>query len=89
MKNTQNLLKSNLESYALLEEQDFSFDDGEASILLTFLGKYNSQTPEITYLQTARACGTKNYFLTLSLAEKLEDYSRYAALLKTFSCEEE
>lgn len=87
MKSSAQILDNSLQSFAVKKEEDFLFADGESSILLTFLGKYNSQTPEVTYLQTARSCGKVSYFLTLSLAEQLEDYSRYAELLQTFECE--
>lgn len=88
MKNAGNFLDTNLESYTLKDEKTLEFTDGEQSVLHTFLWKYNRQTPEIIYLQTARSCGAFNYFLTLSVAEQLENYDRYAEILKTFECQE-
>lgn len=86
MKNSANFLDMSLATFTLSKEENITFADKEEWILLTFEWKYNSETPQVTYLQTARSCGDKSYFLTLSLAEKLEDYSRYAYILKTFSC---
>lgn len=86
MKNNINFLKTTLQSFTLKQEENILFQDQEKGTLITFSWQYSKQTPEVVYLQTARACGEMSYFLTLSLAEKLDDYSRYAHLLKSFSC---
>lgn len=86
MKNNVNFLNMSLESFNLKSEKEIIFNDEENWLLLTFEGKYNSETPQITYLQTARSCGDNAYYITLSLAEQLPDYDRYADILKTFAC---
>lgn len=87
MKNNENFLKSSLKTFSLLEEKSLEFADGVTWTLLSFRGRYNTDTPETTYIQTARACGDMAYFMTLSLAEVLESYERYEYLLQSFECE--
>ncbi len=86
MKNNVNFLSNSLENFQIITEENINFQDDQAWILLTFTWKYNKQTPEIVYLQTARSCKDTSYFITLSLAEKLKSYDRYAYLLKSFKC---
>lgn len=68
------------------EVSDIQFADNQSGTVLEFQGKYNNTTPLVTYLQTARSCGEKAYFLTISVAEQLESYDRYMYLLGTFEC---
>lgn len=86
MKNNANFLNSSLDDFTIISEENMLFQDEESWILLTFSGKYNRNTPQVTYLQTARSCSDASYFITLSLAEKLDNYDRYAYLLKSFKC---
>lgn len=86
MKNNANFLNSSLDNFKVISEENIVFADQQQGVLLTFSWKYNRNTPEITYLQTARSCDDASYFITLSLAEKLESYDRYAYLLKSFEC---
>lgn len=86
MQNTKVWLEASLDAFYIIEEENISFADESQWLLLIYDAKYNVSTPKLTYLQTARACGDTNYFMTISLAEKLENYDRYETLLSTFSC---
>lgn len=86
MNGTKAGLKSQLNSFNLLEESKIHFSDNDAWNILVYKAKYSKNTPELVYIQTAKSCGEKNYFLTLSLAETLEDYNKYKALLQSFIC---
>lgn len=86
MKSNASFLGQSLEDFTLMEEKDISFADDDTGRLVKFYGKYNTSTPEIVYLQTAKSCGEQSYFMTLSLAEKLESYDRYEYLLQSFEC---
>lgn len=86
MKNNASFLSWELEDFQNISEENIIFSDDSSWILLVFSGKYNKQTPELVYLQTARKCNDMSYFITLSLAEKFDNYDRYAYLLKSFEC---
>lgn len=86
MNNIKSTLESRIEGFTPIDEKQVTFADEETSLLLTYTGKYNSDTPNVVYIQTARVCGETKYFLTLSLAERLEDYSRYEYIMQTFRC---
>ena len=86
MKSNAHFLNQNLESFTLAEEKAITYTDGDAGLLVRFTGKYNTSTPEVVYLQTAKSCGDNSYYITLSLAEKLDSYERYEYLLKAFEC---
>lgn len=80
-------LQQNMLSFALKSEKSITFSDESQGTLILFSGRYNTQTPSVNYLQTARNCGGTNYFITLSLAEDLESYSPYEYILQSLSCE--
>jgi len=80
------LLNESLQDFTIIEEKKQEFLDGEEGIFLSFYGKYNTITPELTYIQTAKSCGDMSYFITVSLAEKLETYEKYEYLLQSFEC---
>lgn len=86
MENTKLWLKAGLSSFALLRENDMTFADGDIGEVLTYRAKYSANTPEAVYIQTAKKCEDTTYFMTISLAEKLESYDRYEYLLSTFEC---
>lgn len=86
LKNTVEILKNNMTSFTPIKDETLEFSDGEKGQLLIFQGRYNTQTPELVYLQTARSCGDVNYYLTFSLGEVRTDYSSYEYILQSFSC---
>lgn len=86
MNNTKAGLKASLEKFKLLSEKKITFADKTEGIVLNYTGKYSKNTPELTYIQTAKSCGESNYFLTISLAEKLESYKKYEYLFESFAC---
>ena len=86
VKENISFLKQNMRSFSLLEEKNISFTDGWTGIILLFSGKYNVQTPEVIYLQTARSCPNWDFLLTLSIWEKQESYEQYEYILQTLSC---
>ncbi len=79
-------LEQNMLNFTLISEEDISFLDEESWKLITFSARYNSQTPQAYYLQTARNCGSENFFITLSLTEELESYAPYEYILRTLDC---
>lgn len=87
IKNNMSFLKQNMRSFSLISEKNISFLDEEAGSILIFSGRYNLQTPEVVYLQTARSCPEWNFLLTLSIWEKLENYEQYEYILQTLTCD--
>lgn len=87
VKSNISFLKQNMRTFSLLEEKNISFLDGDTWIILLFSGKYNLQTPEVVYLQTARSCPEWDFFMTLSIWAKQESYEQYEYLLQTLSCD--
>ncbi|MCD5375110.1 hypothetical protein LR010_01495 [Candidatus Gracilibacteria bacterium] len=86
MKNSIQSLQNDIENFKIIEEKTVSFLDSSNGIIVSYSGKYNTTTPQATYIQTARICGDNNYYLTLSLTENLENYDRYEYILQTFTC---
>jgi len=86
MQSTRVWLKASLKKFSVIEEKDITFTDGDDSTILTYKGQYSNGTPELTYLQTARNCWEKSYFLTLSLAEETNSLEKYEYLMSTFEC---
>lgn len=75
------------EDYESKEEKDITFNDDEPSKLYIFTAKYNSKTPKLTFLQTARVCkGNVGFFLTIALPANITDVAKYEEILKTFAC---
>lgn len=88
MKNTEVGLKANLNAYVKIEEKNMNFINWDSGTLLIYDAKYNTSTPKLTYIQTAQSCGDDNYYMTISLSQKPENYDRYEYLLSTFACKE-
>lgn len=86
MKNSIQSLQNDIENFKIIEEKTVSFLDSSSWIIVSYSGKYNTTTPQATYIQTARICWDNNYYLTLSLTENLENYDRYEYILQTFTC---
>lgn len=75
------------EDYESKEEKDITFTDDEPTKLYIFTAKYNSKTPKLTFLQTARVCkGNIGFFLTIALPANITDVAKYEEILKTFAC---
>ena len=75
-------------SLTIESEEQIVFEDGASSRLEVFHAKYNEVTEEHLIMQTARICGKKVYLLTLGLENDtvVDNYSKYKAILSTFSC---
>lgn len=82
--NTLQTSKNYLE-YVKLQDQSLTFTDEETSKVTVFEARYNTTSPRMKFIQTARVCGSKVYLLHFSLAlDKSAD--PYIELLKTFHC---
>lgn len=80
--------KSAYQSYSLVESGDIFFLDTDYSSYYVFDAKYNTQTPKMRFIQTAKFCGTKVYFLhaTINLGKKAKDF---LPLFRGFRCKNE
>lgn len=80
--------KSSYHSLSLLKTDTILFADMDDSSYYVFDAKYNTQTPKIRFIQTAKFCGTKLYFLHAAthLGNKIDDY---LALFRGFDCKKE
>lgn len=75
--------------YLLREEKEIEFADGEKSKIFIFDAKYDSKTPKLTFLQTARICNEKkSFFLTLALPMDIKETARYEEMISTFECKD-
>lgn len=81
-------LEKQFYSFKQLGFTDIEFSDKWESSVLSFLARYNKNTPRANYIQTARICSNKAYTITLTLAEDVIDFSRYIEFLSTFSCKD-
>lgn len=73
--------------YTKLESKNFTFLDGEKSMIYVFEAKYNLDTPKLKFIQTAHICNwNKWYFLTIAIPTNIADTSKYEYLLSTFKC---
>ena len=75
-------------SLTIESEEQIVFEDGASSRLEVFHAKYNEVTEEHLFMQTARIRRKKVYLLTLGLENDtvVDNYSKYKAILSTFSC---
>lgn len=80
-------IKSSLTSFQLLDQSQIIFEDEGESDVVIYKWRYNSSTPLLTYIQSARVCSDANYYITVSVAENLDSYDRYKSLIATFKCE--
>lgn len=79
-------LQTQIDNFSVISKQTLLSSDEQEWLFLTYRGKYNVSTPELTYVQTARSCSEADYYLTISLNEILDDYERYTQILQTFRC---
>ncbi len=84
--NSSHFVNQKRNNFTLLSEHRTNFLDDLPADILIFRGRYNPDNPEITYIQTVKNCDDTKYFMTISVAEKLEDYERYEYVLRTFRC---
>lgn len=75
--------------YKEKESEDLEFLDEEVSNVSVFLAQYNIQTPMVYYIQSARVCWNKAFTITVAVEKSITDFSRYKALISTFSCKVE
>lgn len=66
----QNNLKTQKKysEYQQIKKNDIIFGDSDSSKYFVFNAKYNNQTQKLRFVQTAKICGTRVYFLHASLA---------------------
>ena len=71
--------------YTKLQDAAITFTDSDVSQVYVFEARYNTTTPLMKFIQTAKVCGTDVYLLhfTLSLDK---DETKYIDLFKTFAC---
>lgn len=86
MQSSINSLRSQIEGFTILKENTVTFADNAPGLFLTYTGRYNANTPESFYIQTARSCESGDYYITISVWEVLDDYKRYEDILQTFRC---
>jgi hypothetical protein len=71
--------------YTKLEDESIIFEDGDESRLYVFEAKYNTTTPRMKFIQTAKVCGKSVYLIHFSLT--LDKTSpAYKTLIQTFRC---
>lgn len=83
-----NTKKSAYQNYSLIEAGQILFRDADDSVFYVFDAKYNNNTPKMRFIQTAKFCGTKLYFLhaTAHLGSKGEEFLK---LFRGFECKKE
>lgn len=77
--------KQKYQEYRLIESSPILFTDSDESKYYVFDAKYNSQTPKMRFIQTAKICGTRVYLIHFALGFDA-NISEYIALSKTFAC---
>lgn len=71
--------------YTKLKNEAILFSDSDESMLYIFEARYNTATPRMKFLQTAKVCGTRVYLMHIALSlDKSAD--TYKDILKTFEC---
>jgi len=77
--------KGNYLEYTKISNDLLIFSDSDESRVIVFEAKYNTDTPKLKFVQTAKVCGTNVYVIHFALAlDKSPD--AYIALAKTFTC---
>lgn len=82
--NNQQTVKKYIE-YTPVSNEAIIFSDDDHSRVYVFDAKYNSNTPRMRFIQTAKACGTTVYLLHISISLD-RNASDYIPLMKTFAC---
>ena len=74
-------------NYEKLDEKTIDFQDKDSSTLYIFEAKYNTQTPNLKFLQIWKVCSYKKwYLLTIAISQDVKDTSKYEQVLNTFKC---
>lgn len=72
--------------YTTITHEPILFADEDISWITVFEAKYNSTTPKMKFLQTAKVCGPYIYMIHASITlDKNSD--NYKSLFKTFRCQ--
>jgi hypothetical protein len=71
--------------YTKLKNDTILFSDEDDSQVYIFEARYNTTTPRMKFIQTAKVCGTKVYLLHIALSLD-KDPGTYTDLLKSFAC---
>lgn len=82
--NNKNTQKKYVE-YKWVDSGILIFWDSDESKYYIFDAKYNSQTPKMRFIQTAKMCGTTVYLLHASVFMEAKT-ENYVNLFKTFAC---
>ena len=71
--------------YTKVSDSAILFGDDDESRITIFEAKYNTTTPRMKFIQTAKVCGTTVYLIhaTVSLDKNTDNYTN---LFKTFRC---
>ena len=73
--------------YLELNNEVFTFADGEQSHVYEFEAKYNMQTPKLKFIQTAYVCQPNTgYLLTIAISPSIKKTDKYKEFLSTFTC---
>jgi hypothetical protein len=72
--------------YTKLKNDPILYPDGDTSQVYTFEARYNTSTPRMKFVQTAKVCGTRVYLLHVTLSLE-KDPATYIDLLKSFQCQ--
>ena len=78
--------KKEYTNYYPIKSKKITFEDGEKSLLYVFNAKYHTQTPTLTFIQTAYVCKDKAFFFTIALSTKTQSTIKYEKMLKKFTC---
>lgn len=71
--------------YTPVNNEAIIFGDDDHSRVYVFDAQYNTQTPRMRFLQTAKVCGTTVYLLHIAIGID-RDPANYIQLIRTFTC---
>lgn len=71
--------------YGFVSSDIFLFDDSDEGKYFVFDAKYNSKTPKLRFIQSAKMCGTTVYFFNVTTGLDA-DAKKFANIFKTFRC---
>jgi hypothetical protein len=71
--------------YTKISDAAILFDDDDESRIYTFQARYNTTTPRMQFIQTAKVCGTTVYLMHAAIALD-KDAANYVKLFKSFQC---
>lgn len=71
--------------YTKLSDEALLFGDTDESRVYVFEARYNTTTPRMKFIQTAKVCGTKVYLLHAAISLDKEP-DNYVDLFRSFQC---